>query len=251
MILVLLPLVILLYRNGPEELGQFVDARKDRSQIEKGIVDTGTGNAPPEQDPESLTLAQAARTRSYYILGLSNIIWAMSGTGVLFYLYTLCEERGLPEGTASWMFKIMGMTMLAMQLSGGVLADFFRLDRLFGWGTVMIAGSLAWLYFDPSELGAQVFAGLFGGGQGMLISVSGVAWLRFYGRQHLGSIRGAVWCGTVAGSGCGPLMMGWVKDATGSYDQAILCFASAMMPLAIAAWFIRPPQARNLTTESE
>ena len=244
LVLTLLPLVLLLYRNRPEDLGQFVDGHAGRLSLGHATEtsDPSESELQIEVDPESLTLAQAARTGSYYILGLSNVIWAMAGTGVLFYLFTLCEQRELPSDTASGLFKILGITMLAMQLGGGVLADFVRLNRLLGLGTAMVAGSLIWLYLDPSVRGAQVFAGLFGGGQGMLISVSGVAWVHFYGRQHLGSIRGAVWCGTVAGSGCGPLIMGWVNDATGSYDQAILCFAAAMTPLAIAAWVIRPPQ---------
>lgn len=244
----LLPLVVLVYRNRPEDLGQFVDGRVviPTAGLSARIVPAASGAsqpavAVPETDPESLTLSQAAQTGSYYILGLSNIIWAMAGTGVVFYLYTLCDERNLPSGTASGLFKILGISMLAMQLSGGVLADFMKLHRLLGVGTVLVAVSLGWLYYDPTVFGAQIFAALFGGGQGMLISVSGVAWLRYYGRQHLGAIRGAVWCGTVAGSGCGPLIMGRVQDVTGSYDLAICGFALAMFPLAIAAWFIRPP----------
>ncbi len=73
----------------------------------------------------------------------------------------------------------------------------------------------------------------------MLIAISGVAWVRFYGRDHLGAVRGSVWCGTVAGSGCGPFLMGKANDLLGNYDLAILGFALAMMPLAVAGWFIQ------------
>lgn len=259
LVFALLPLVLLLYRNRPEDLGQFVDGSAGRRSPSRNSEPTITAESEDDSDSaspaaeiadgESLTLSQAARTGSYYILALSNIIWAMSGTGVLFYLFTLCEERALPPDTASWLFKILGMTMLALQLGGGVLADYVRLDRLLGVGTVLVAVSLVWLFFDTTVLGAQVFAAFFGGGQGMLISVSGVAWVRYYGRRHLGSIRGAVWCGTVAGSGCGPMLMGWVKDVTGRYDVAILCFALAMVPWAIAAWFIRPPRGGTISPD--
>ncbi|MCO8120582.1 MFS transporter [Stieleria sp. TO1_6] len=239
LVALLLPLVLLFYRNRPEDLGQLVDGRtKPRWDSDLDSASTMSDQIP---DPDSLTLAAALRTKSYYLLALANIFWAMAGTGVLFYLFTLCDDRGLPDGTAATMFKVLGLTMLAMQFAGGMLADFMRLNRLMGIGTVMVAVSLAWLFVDRSWTGAMVFAALFGGGQGMLITVSGVAWVRFYGRQHLGSIRGAVWCGTVAGSGCGPLLMGWAKDITGDYDPAILCFACLMAPLAVATWFIQPP----------
>lgn len=247
----LLPLVLLFYRNRPEDLGQCVDGRTDVAAARRAsppvesLGQESQEDASESPDPDSLTLRQAARTGTYFILGLSNIVWAMSGTGVLFYLYLLCDERNLPPDTSDWLFKLLGATMLAMQLGGGILADFTRLNRLLGIGTCMVAGALVWLYLDRSIVGAQGFAAVFGGGQGMLISVSSVALLRFYGRQHLGRIRGAIWCGTVAGSGCGPLIMGWVKDSSGNYDVAILCFAVAMTPLALASWFIRPPVAAS------
>lgn len=235
LVVLILPAIMLLYRNRPEDVGQSVDGLS----VEPAATNN---NGQPESEPEeplAVTLASAIRTRSYAILGLSNIFWAMAGTGVLFYLLTLCEDRGLDD--AKLLFKILGLSMLAAQLSGGILADFCNLNRLFGTGVCLIAAALTWLAFDPSLFGIRGFAALFGAGQGLLISVTSVVMLRFYGREYLGSIRGTIWCGTVAGSGCGPLIMGVFKDNTGSYDGAILCFAAAMLPLAVAAWFIRPP----------
>lgn len=253
---VLLPLVGLFFRNRPEDVGQWVDGIQLDHRLaqaapapisEPGSAErhTDQSDAPTiTESSTSLTLAQAARTATYYILALASIVWAMSGTGVVFYLFTLCQERALPESSAENAFKVLGFAMLTLQLSGGVLGDFMALNRLFGIGTVMIAASFVWLFFDPTTTGLYAFSVLFGGGQGMLISITGLAWPRFYGREHLGSIRGAVWCGTVAGSGCGPLIMGWFKDNAGSYDIAVLIFGALMTPLAIAAWFIRPPNAQ-------
>ncbi|MDM4018321.1 MFS transporter [Roseiconus lacunae] len=269
LVVFLFPVILLLYRNRPEDLGQSVDgimpsphpetigatsvvhvsddvaSKDDRSQA---FGDSDAGQPGQLDDVDGMQLADAIRTVSYYVIGLSNIVWAMAGTGVLFYLFTLCAERGLDKDDAKTLFKILGFSMLGAQLCGGVLGDYLRLNRLFGIGTSMIALSLIWLRFDHSLLGAKLFAMLFGGGQGMLISVTGVIMVRYYGRRHLGSIRGAIWCGTVAGSGCGPLLMGAFMDRTGAYDPAIACFATAMLPLAVAAWFIHPPQ---LTSDGE
>ncbi len=233
----LLPLVCLLYRNRPEDLGQHVDGLAVQPSSER----SHTNGTPKSFGGDSLTLRQAMRTASYSILAGSNIVWAMSGTGILFYLFTLCDERSLGAAATSGLFRYLGFSMLAAQLAGGVLADYLRLNRLFGLGTSLVAASLVVLATDHTERGAECFAVLFGAGQGMLISISGIAMLRFYGRDHLGSVRGAVWCGTVAGSGCGPLLMGWIHDTSGSYDPAIGLFAALMLPLAIASWFIRPP----------
>ncbi len=266
LVLGLLPLVVFFFVNRPEDVGQDVDgdsptgSRRDDDSQQSGDPQLQTPASGDERTPhethddreslslqqalslqEALSLRQALRTGSFYILGLTNIVWAMSGTGVLFFLYTLCEERAIPPEAGNGLFKILGLSMLALQLCGGILSDFMRLGRLFGLGATLIAAGLTWLSVDGSLTGAQAFTALFGAGQGMLISVSGVAWLRFYGREHLGSIRGSVWCGTVAGSGCGPLLMGWSKDYSGSYDAAIYLFTAMMIPLALAAWLIQPP----------
>lgn len=236
----LFPLVLLLYRNRPEDLGQSVD----------GVVpsDDPTKAALADVELPGLALSEAMRSPSYYVIGFSNIVWAMAGTGVLFYLFPLCTERGMEAQDAKALFKVLGMSMLAAQLFGGVLSDFLKLNRLFGIGTSLVAAGLIWLACDPTLLGARGFAVLFGAGQGMLVSVTGVIMVRFYGRRHLGSIRGAIWCGTVAGSGCGPLVMGTFMDQVGAYDPAIYCFAIAMLPLAIAAWFIGPPLQSETTS---
>lgn len=233
----LVPMLILFYRNRPEDVGQLLDGRKPQPTNE-------SNSSVASADVEiSLTLNQAARTKSFYIIGLASAVWAMVGTGVVFYLFTLCQDRGFADGTPANLFKTFGLCMLVMQFGGSIAADYVRLNRLLGIGATMLAVSLVTLRFGDSVPAMHGFAVLFGGGQGLLIAVTGVIWVRYYGREHLGSIRGAVWCATVAGSGCGPLIMGQIKDRMMTYDPAIVVFLVLMTPLALASWWIRPPQS--------
>lgn len=244
----LVPLLFLFYRNRPEDVGQSLDgvpcpaAERSASAIDESAPDPNP--ARTDVDVEiSWTLRQAAQTKSFYIIGLTSAVWAMIGTGVIFYLFTLCQDRGFADGTAADLFKTFGLCMLVMQFSGSIAADYVRLNRLLGAGASLLAIALFVLWFGHSIGAMHGFALLFGGGQGLLIAVSGVVWVRFYGREHLGSIRGAVWCATVAGSGCGPLIMGQFKDRMMTYDPAIVLFFGMMLPLAFASWWIRPPSA--------
>ena len=237
----LLPILVLLYRNRPEEIGQQVD---------------GTEDDPHESEPsllpseQSLTLSEAARTGSYYVMGMTSAIWAMAGTGVIFYLYTLCADRGFGENVPSDLFKTFGYSMLAMQVFGNIVADFWPVNRLLGLGATVLTLGFAVLAAAKATVWMHVFAVLTGGGQGLLIAVLGVAWVRFYGRRYLGSVRGAVWCATVAGSGCGPLIMGVFKDQTGAYDGAVVSFALLMAPLALASWWVRPPRTKEVVVSN-
>ena len=170
----------------------------------------------------------------------------MAGTGVLFYLFTLCEDRGFGSSVPAHLFKTFGLSMLAMQLTGGVLADFFPLNKLLGTGSVMLCIGFALIGCGQTEMPyCMVLPDYFGGGQGLLLAVGAVIWVRYYGRTHLGSIRGSTWCLTVAGSGCGPLLMGVTRDYTGDFGPAIAAFFSAICVLAVTAWWPTPPNANQ------
>mgnify|MGYP003662759019 CR=1 FL=1 len=240
----MIPTVVVLFRNRPEDIGQAVDG-VGRVDTRSSGSDESTKDASDvhTQVEYSLNLRQSLRSRSIYILGATTFLWAMAGTGFVFYLFDICADRGQDGQVAGDLFKTFGLTMLVLQLAGGVLADYVPLNRLLGLGSVMLAAGTASLWVASDATMLHVFAALFGGGQGLLISVGSVVWVRYYGREHLGSIRGTVWSLTVAGSGCGPLLMGVVRDRFGVFDPAIGFFGLAMTLLAVVAWWATPPTA--------
>ncbi len=240
LVIAMLPMIVLFFRDRPEDVGQRVDGLPEppTNQQSDGIEQN-------RSHARSLTMQEALRTRAFYILAATHTVWAMAGTGILFYLFTLCEDRGFETSVPATLFKTFGLSMLAMQLTGGVLADFLPLHKLLGIGTLMMSIGFGLIAFGQTESALHGFAGLFGGGQGLLLAVSAVIWVRYYGRTHLGSIRGSTWCWTVAGSGCGPLLMGLTRDYTGGFGAAIAVFFAAMCVLAVSAWWATPPIANE------
>ncbi|MGI9471627.1 MAG: MFS transporter [Rubripirellula sp.] len=228
----MLPIVAVFFCNRPEEVGQEVDglaANDLQEQAESTLI--------------SLTMRQATRCRSFYILACSSTLWAMAGTGIVFYLFTLSDDLGFSSTVPANLFKTFGLTMLVAQLIGGILADFWPLNRLLAVGMIMLSAGTALICWGQTELALHGFASLFGGGQGMLLAVSNVIFVRYFGRAHLGTIRGTVWCCTVAGSGCGPLIMGIARDRTGEFGPALFAFFVAMAFISLFAWFAQPPRA--------
>ncbi|MGI9469849.1 MAG: MFS transporter [Rubripirellula sp.] len=233
----MLPIVFFLFCNRPEDIGQTVD---------------GNAEISPDLSPDAcdvtdscLTLRQAIQSRAFSILAASNTVWAMAGTGIVFYLFTLCNDLGFEATVPASLFKTFGLMMLFTQLLGGVLADFLPLNRLLTVGTIMLSAGLAAVSFGQTELALHTFVGLFGAGQGMLLAVGNVVWVRYFGRTHIGSIRGTVWCCTVAGSGCGPLLMGVARDIWGNFDLALYLFTGLMVLLSLVAIFATPPTSTN------
>lgn len=245
-----LPTMILLFRNRPEDLNQNVDGvSKDAPHVppQQSSVD-----APkePSLEPE-LNLAQALRHRAFYILSLTNCVWALAGTGVLFYLFTLCEDRHFADSLAPALFKTLGMSMLAAQLVGGYFVDRWQLNRLLGIGAMLVTVGIGLACIGDTTAKMHGFAAFFGAGQGTLLAVGSAVWVRYYGRAHLGSIRGTAMCLMVAGSGCGPLVMGIIRDHFGTFDRAIQMFFVVLAVLSMLSWWATAPPDLRTSGPSE
>ena len=236
-----LPLIVIFFRNRPEDLGQLVDGERVELDSETSIRTIRPGNQH-SSDQHSMTFQEATKTPAFWIGGVANSVWALVGTGVVFYLYILCQQRGFDDEVPSSLFKIFGLCMLAGQLGGGVLADFVRLNRMLGVGVAMLFLGTGSLLIGQSEAMLQLFSVFFGGGQGLLLAFSSVVWVRYFGRASLGAIRGSVMCATVAGSGCGPLLMGLSLDQYGNFTPALTGFLITLGVLSIAAWFAVKPK---------
>lgn len=239
---VMLPMLWLLFRNRPEDLGQRVDGERLPATGPQHVdVARDDGRALAAERERSWCPGEAYRSAAFLIPALVSAVWAMTGTAVVFYLFTLCEDRGLSPQTPPDVLKVFGLAMLAAQLGAGVLADYLRLNWLMGAGATLLAIGMAIVTVADSRLQFFLFAAFFGAGQGALIAVNAVLYVRYFGRAHLGSIRGTVWCLTVAGSGGGPFLMGMVRDATGKFDGALWVLAGLLIPLALLAWFASDP----------
>jgi MFS family permease len=64
-----------------------------------------------------------------------------------------------------------------------------------------------------------------------------LAWADYYGRLHLGSIRGLTLPAQIGGQAIGPVLAGFMFDTTGSYRTpfVILGFAAAACALMVLA----------------
>ena len=68
-----------------------------------------------------------------------------------------------------------------------------------------------------------------------------VIWVRYFGRLHLGSIRGAATVFMVIGSAFGTIPFGLSYDLTGDYQAVFIVMAVATILGMIMALFIKKP----------
>ena len=68
-----------------------------------------------------------------------------------------------------------------------------------------------------------------------------LAWADYYGRRHLGSIRGLTLPVQLIGQAAGPILAGFLYDATGDYKIPFTIFAIAAFLGAIMVVNAKPP----------
>ena len=82
---------------------------------------------------------------------------------------------------------------------------------------------------------------------GIMMTTAAVIWPNYYGREHLGSIRGVVTSGMVAAAALGPLPFGYLFDVANSYTFAVSIFLALPVACVIAAFMASPPQRAQRT----
>ncbi len=228
----LLPPVLLLVHDSPEEVG----LRPDGARVEPG------DEAAPRA-VSGLALREALRTPAFYIVGAGFLATTMMATALHFYQVTILGAQGVSAEVAARVFPVSAVTMVLAMPVVGRLFDRHRTRHVFAGGLVLTAGALIGVTLVHDVTTAVAYAALFGVNNAWTLTVFGYMWPRYFGRRHLGSIQGVGQMIGAVGAALGPLPMGLGFDLAGS-APAVLRF-SAFVPLACAAaaLYLRTPAA--------
>ena len=236
---IMLPLLLFLFRNRPEDIGQEQDGITADVTPSPAVKTTLSIHL-------NLTMLQALSHRSYPILLLVMASWALIGTAFIFDVQAFAADRGAKLYKPEVASFILFMAAAAMQFVGGFLADILPLRRLISFAISGILVSILMLAFLRGDLFFVAY-GLFGLSQGLLVSVSATIWVRYFGRTHLGKIKGGAMMAMVAGSSGGPLIMGYCFDLTGGYEIPLMVFTVlACVSFLASLLLISPQDSANL-----
>ncbi|WP_218932094.1 MFS transporter [Adhaeretor mobilis] len=250
----LLPVVWFFYRESPAEMGQRPDGSAADSdpgpQVLPGVP---AGKVAPSISYSSaeLTLREASRTAGYWVLIGATATWAMIGTGLVFHMEALFAERGIHATTMQLAPTMLALGMAVMQLLGGALADGVAIRWLLMFALSGIGASCLAVMVSSSGSGLLAAFTLYGFSQGLMSVIAGTAWARFFGRAHLGKIRGTAITSAVAASSVGPLVLGVSADYAGGFNAGLIVFIAAAGCLSVAGFWARQPVIRASRLESK
>ncbi len=230
-----LPLMALFFRQSPRELGQVPDGMK--FQASQRYKPFSYGN--------EFTVAEAMQHRAYWILMVTTSIWAAIGTGLIFHLVALFQTNGFTVQDSTRALMGMALATAATQLVGGMLADHLAMRWLMATAMALLSISCVTLT-QHADLSMLIFGyGVFGCAQGLISVVGATVWARYFGRTHLGKIRGISLTAAVAASAIGPVIMSVSADYLGGFAQSLWLFAGLSVLCAASACWATPPRQKN------
>ncbi len=230
----MLPPLLLLVFDKPEDVG----LRPDGAPAAEGDADAGG------EEIGGLTLSEALRTPTFYLLAFGWFAIAMLITTLHFYQVKLLTDQGLGQEISASLFTISAFTMVGMMPIVGRMFDKLRTRYVIALALIVTGVNLIGITQVTSFTTGVVYALLFGLNNALSMTMFGYVWPRYFGRKHLGSIQGAGQMVGVFGASLGPLPVGLAYDYLG--DPVMTLKLLAIYPFAAAALsilFLRAPKS--------
>lgn len=217
---VMIPIGGGLFRHRPELYGLSPEPRNDSDQ------------APEEVDYDA---RQARRTLTFWLFATSGFLTAGLGTGLVFHHFSIMGENGVGRGDAAVMFVGFAFVSAAAHLVTGYLLDRIRPRFLLSGSLTCMAVALL-AAPRVATVGAVVAYGVvLGAMQGTGQAIQATVYAHYFGRLHLGAIRGSASAIMIMGTAAGPLLVSIGFDLFGSYLPGLAITAAAPGLLALVS----------------
>jgi MFS family permease len=174
---------------------------------------------------EGFSLKEAVHTRQFWLVLTAFFCLGFSLFAIMVHIVPHATELGISATSAASILATIGGLSIVGRLVLGAAADRIGNRRVLIIGFMLMSASLFWLVPATEEWMLYLFAIIFGfAGAGVGVAHSPLV-ARLFGLRSHGLIFGAMSLGPTIGGAVGPLVVGYVFDATGSYRIGFLVSA--------------------------
>jgi MFS family permease len=189
--------------------------------------------APKATNTESLGNKNIFGDSNIYKLALAFFVPSFMFIGVLQNMGLFAADLQLSLQQAGWVVSVSAGLMAVGKFVVGWLAD--RASHRAIYNTIIIfVGLSLYLTATANHFVVLVIAvAALGTSVGGMTPLFGAIVSQRYGMDNFGRVMGVV-MGTASLSGLAPLVAGWLRDSTGSYETTFLWFLPMIVPAIIA-----------------
>ncbi len=244
---VCIPLALVV-RHRPQEMGLLPDGEPPHPRPEAGRAAAlaeadGVADGPLHLQDSGLTIRQALRTRTFWLLALAMSLAGFGSTAIIVHqVVYVTEAAGLSDEEAAVVAMMMPMVSLAGRLGFGWLADYREKRQVLAASYVLLGLGILLLAAAQEPWQLLFFLAVFSPGWGGSIAVRPAFQAEYFGLRAFGALQGLMFTVSTLGSVAGPIFAGWVHDSTDTYRQAFVVLALATLAAAPAVLMISRPK---------
>jgi len=236
----IIPLALLVIKTKPADMGLYPDGKQAPEAMSVTEASSLT--------TKGVTLQMALATSGFWLIAVSFLTGLFSQVGVLQHQVPYLEDIGFPVAMASGALGVVGLMSGIGKFGFGWLCD--RIPAKYAWsiGLGFQAVSIIILInIEPSSPLTPIwlYAIMIGLGAGSWLPTMSILVSTNFGLAAYGAIYGAVTLFENIGVATGPLMAGYMYDATGNYHWAFIIFLvlhAVALPTALAVRRPKSPQ---------
>jgi len=199
-----------------------------------------TKEAPPDREPSGGTgggapFGAVLRRPAFYLLAAGSMcsIAAVGGANQHMKLY-LGLDQGYSQADTARIISLVLTCSIAGRLLMGWLADRLPKRQVMLLVYLLVAAAIPLLFFARSRAAMYLFAAVFGIGLGGEYLIIPLMAAELFGVAVLGRVMGIVVTADGVAEAVSPMLVGYLRDATGSYRVGFTTLVAVALAGAVA-----------------
>jgi MFS family permease len=225
--LTILPVAAAIFRDRPERFGLLPDA--------------GRAVDPARPAERSYTRGEALRTGVFWLLCAASFLSNGIGTGLLLNHFSIMELAGLERAAALRLLAPLAGFQVLATLVIGALMDWVEPRWLIPVPMMCLAIGTTLAVFGGGSAFGWLYALSTGLALGATQAIHAAAYAQYFGRDHLGAIRGVSYLFGIGGAAFGPLPFAAGLALTGEYTAVLVVSGTLCLACAAASGLVRRP----------
>jgi MFS family permease len=229
----------LFFRDRPANYGYLPDGDSAINSV---------NNKQPSTPSTGFTVREALKTRSFWMMSLSQLFQQMGTSAVAVHIVPYLESVGVPTAIAA--VSVTGLTICSLigRLGFGFWGDFANKRYIMTLSIgLQVVGLIAFSMITENNIWLLgVFLLTYGPGFGGPIPLWPGLQADYFGTKHFGTIMGLLTLTSVIGGLASPIVAGRIFDVMGNYKLAWQIATIVTLP-AIPLMLLALPPKRHIT----
>ena len=208
---------LLVVRRQPEDMGLLPDGLDPAEGEPQGVR---LGQPPAVDEEYQWTRAEAMRSGAYWRMTMAMGLQMFAFGSLVIFRIPYFQGRGVDETLVALALGSEGLSAILVGLTLSFLLERFQIRYAAGIGYALMVSSA--LLTIVATTVWQMFTAffLFGMAVAMMNIVLSTMWPAYFGRAHIGSIRGMARLVTLPLAASGAPMSGFMQEQFGTYIPA-------------------------------